>query len=63
MLKMSQANYIRALHNSGYRISEITRETGVDPKTIRKYILRTIFQRKHRLKQLTNPFWMNISTR
>ena len=28
MLKMSQVNYIRDLHNSGYRISEITRGTS-----------------------------------
>lgn len=43
MLKMSQVNYIRDLHNSECRISEITRETGIDPKTIRKYISKDDF--------------------
>ena len=43
MLKMSQVNYIRDLHNSEFRISEITRETGINPKTIRKYISKDDF--------------------
>lgn len=38
MLKMSQVNYIRDLHTSGCRVSKISDETGVDSKTIRKYI-------------------------
>lgn len=63
MLKMSQVNYIRDLYNSGCRISEITCETGIDLKTIRKYISKDDFQRNHRLKQLSNLFWMNISRR
>ena len=46
MLKMSQVNYIRDLHNSGYRISKISDETGVDPKTIRKYIQKDDFSQK-----------------
>lgn len=50
MLKMSQVNYIRDLHNSGCRISEITRETGVDPKTIRKYISKDNFSEKPPIK-------------
>lgn len=50
MLKMSQVNYIRDLHNSGWRISEITRETGIDPKTIRKYISKDDFSEKPPIK-------------
>lgn len=50
MLKMSQVNYIRDLHNSGCRISEITRETGIDPKTIRKYISKDDFSEKPPIK-------------
>ena len=46
MLKMSQVNYIRDLHNSGCRISKISDETGVDPKTIRKYIQKDDFSQK-----------------
>lgn len=38
MLVMSQINHIRDLKQSGYRISEIVKITGTDPKTIRKYI-------------------------
>lgn len=49
-LKMSQVNYIRDLHNSGCRISEITRETGIDPKTIRKYISKDDFSKKPPIK-------------
>lgn len=36
MLTMSQINHIKDLSNCGYRISEISKETGSDPKTIRK---------------------------
>lgn len=54
MLKMSQVNYIRDLHNSGYRISKISYETGVDPKTIRKYIQKDDFSQKPP-KKTTHP--------
>lgn len=50
MLKISQVNYIRDLHNIGCRISEISRETGVDPKTIRKYISKDDFSEKPPIK-------------
>lgn len=43
MLNMSQINDIRDLYNSGYKISEIHKKTGVDPKTIRKYLSRDDF--------------------
>ena len=43
MLKMYQVNYIRDLHNSECRISEIPRESGIDSKTIRKYISKDDF--------------------
>lgn len=38
MLNMPQINHIRDLSKCGYRISDIHKETGIDPKTIRKYI-------------------------
>ena len=38
MLNMSQINHIRDLKKKGYKISEIHEETGVDPKTIKKYL-------------------------
>ena len=47
MLNMSQINHIKDLHQSGYRISEIDKETGIDHKTISKYITRRIFQMKY----------------
>lgn len=50
MLKISQVNYTRYLHNRGCRISEITRETGIDPKTIRKYISKDYFSKKPPIK-------------
>lgn len=50
MLKTSKANYTRDLHNSGCRISKITRKTSVDSKTIRKYISRDDFSEKPPIK-------------
>lgn len=38
MLSMSDINDIRDLGKKGYRISEIHKKTGMDPKTIRKYM-------------------------
>ena len=38
MYTMSQINHIKDLSSCGYRISEISKETGADPKTIRKYL-------------------------
>ena len=52
---MSQVNYIRDLYNSGYRISKISYKTGVDPKTIRKYIKKEDFSQKPP-KKTTYPF-------
>jgi len=43
MLTMSQINHIKDLSNCGYRISEISKETGSDPKTIRKYLAQDDF--------------------
>ena len=40
---MSQINHIKDLSNCGYRISEISKETGADPKTIRKYLSQEDF--------------------
>lgn len=40
MYTMSQINHIKDMSSCGYRISEISKETGADPKTIRKYCLR-----------------------
>ena len=38
MLKMSQINYIRDLHNCGYSAKDIQEKTSADPKLIRKYL-------------------------
>ncbi len=43
MLTMSQVNHIKDLSNCGYRISEISKETDTDPKTIRKYLSQEDF--------------------
>ena len=43
MLTMSQINHIKDLSNCGYRISEISKKTGADPKTIRKYLAQDDF--------------------
>lgn len=38
MFTMSQINHIRDLHKCGYSISEISKETGADRKTVSKYL-------------------------
>ena len=43
MYTMSQINHIKDLSNCGYRISEISKKTGADPKTIRKYLSQEYF--------------------
>ena len=51
MLTMSQINHIKDLSNCGYRISEISQKTGVDPKTIRKYLAQDDFSPEPPIKQ------------
>ena len=43
MYTVSQINHIKDLSNCGYRISEISKKTGADPKTIRKYLSQEDF--------------------
>ena len=43
MYTMSQINHIKNLSNCGYRISEISKKNGADPKTIRKYLSQEDF--------------------
>ena len=43
MLNMSQVNNIKDLGRKGYRISEISRITGADRKTIKKYLEKEDF--------------------
>ena len=43
MLTMSQINHIKDLSSCGYRVCEIAKETGTDPKTIRKYLSQEDF--------------------
>ena len=43
MYTMSQINHIKDLSSCGYRISEISKETGADPKTIKKYLAQENF--------------------
>ena len=54
MLKMSQINYIRDLHNCGYSAKEIQEKTNADPKTIRKYLNQDDFSLKLPIKK-ANP--------
>lgn len=51
MLKMSQINYIRDLHNCGYSAKEIQEKTNADPKTIRKYLNQDDFSLKPPIKK------------
>ena len=43
MLTMSQINDIRDLSRKGYRISKISSLTGMDRKTVRKYLKQDDF--------------------
>ena len=43
MYTMSQIDHIKDMSSCGYRISEISKETGVNPKTIRKYLSQEVF--------------------
>ena len=52
MLKMSQINYIRDLHNCGYSAKEIQEKTNADPKTIRKYLNQDDFSLKPPIKKV-----------
>lgn len=54
MLNMSDINDIRDLARQGYRISEISRETGRDPKTVAKYLEKDDFSETPPMK-LTKP--------
>ena len=61
MLTMSQINHIKDLSNCGYRISEISKKTGADPKTIRKYLAQMISHRSHPLSRRSHPNWIPSS--
>lgn len=60
MLTMSQINHIRDLRNCGYRICEIQKETGIDHKTINKYLSIDDFSpeppRKNRKPSILDPY-------
>lgn len=60
MLKMSQINNIKDLNKSGYRISEIHKETGIDHKTIEKYLAKEDFSeevpKQKPTKSMLNPY-------
>lgn len=58
MLTMSQINHIKDLSNCGYRISEISKKTGVDPKTIRKYLAQDDFSPQPPITQEKHPIWI-----
>ena len=66
MLNMSQINHIKDLHQSGYRISEIEKETGMDHKTISKYISQEDFSNelliKNRKGSILDPFKPTITS-
>lgn len=58
MLTMSQINHIKDLSNCGYRITEISKKTGADPKTIRKYLAQDDFSPQHLLSRRSHPSWI-----
>lgn len=64
MLKMSQANYIRDLSNSGYRIAEISKKLKLDRKTVRKYLSQEDFSptppMKHPASSKLDPYTPKI---
>ena len=66
MLNMSQINHIKDLHQSGYRISEIEKETGIDHKTISKYIRQEDFSNevpvKYQHVSILDPFKPTITS-
>ena len=61
MLAMSQINHIKDLSNCGYRISEISKETGTDPKTIRKYLSQEDFSPAPPVTVENRPFSIHSS--
>ena len=59
MLKMEEWLLIRDLYSQGFRISEISRKTGFDRKTVRKYLrLKTLPepQKRPERKSKLDPF-------
>ena len=61
MYTMSQINHIKDLSNCGYRISEISKKTGADPKTIRKYLSQEDFSPVPPVVQTNHPSWILLS--
>lgn len=59
MLKMSQSNYIRDLHNCGYSAKEIQEKTNADPKTICKY-LNPSFSHAYSIYWVIRTLWLNF---
>ena len=64
MLNMSQINQIRDLFHTGYNVSEIHATTGVDRKTIRKYLEQDDFSPTPPGKaggtSIVAPYWATI---
>ena len=58
MYTMSQINHIKDLSSCGYRISEISKETGADPKTIKKYLAQEDFPPCLRLYRDSPQNWI-----
>lgn len=66
MLNMEEQFMIRHLHNEGLNVSEISRQTGYDRKTIRKYILAEGIQEGSKRKprgSILDPFKEHIRQR
>lgn len=61
MYTMFQINHIKDLSNCGYRISEISKKTGADPKTIRKYFSQEDFSPVPPVVQTNHPSWILLS--
>lgn len=61
MYTMSQINHIKDLSNCGYRISEISKKTSADPKTIRKYLSQEDFSPYRRLSRHSHLSWIRLN--
>ena len=61
MYTMSQINHIKDLSNCGYRISEISKKTGADPKTIANIFPKRTSHQYLRLSRHSHPSWIRLS--
>ncbi|WP_425988304.1 helix-turn-helix domain-containing protein [Ensifer sp. R-19] len=56
MIKLRETIMILDLHQQGLTVSAISRETGIDRKTVRKYIERGLCALSNRKKRERDPY-------